>query len=339
MTIKRKVDLVARPDEHPFAQYIRVIGKGKKGSRSFTFEEATDAMDMVLNGQVTDLQLGAMLALLRVNEESPSELAGFVTAAKRFINAPQDIGVDIDWSSYAGKRRQLPWYLLAALCLADNGHRIYMHGAKGHTAGRIYSEDVLAYFGIRAATDWDQVRQDLDSSNFSYMSLATLCPPLQRIIELRNVMGLRTPVHSLSRLLNPLNATQSLQSIFHPAYGPSHQLAAQMLQQPNAIVIKGEAGEFERKPDASCRLLRIREGELIEESWPRMTNERMVKLETLDIDDLKNAWLGQKNHYGQQAIIGTMAIVLYQIGKSTDYQSAMHLAQQYWDNRNIVRLQ
>ncbi|ROS00078.1 anthranilate phosphoribosyltransferase [Sinobacterium caligoides] len=338
MNNKRKVDLVARPNEHPFAQYIRVIGKGKKGARSFTFEEATEAMRMVLRGEVSDFQLGAMLALLRVNEESPDELAGFVTAARDYINAPDDIQVDIDWSSYAGKRRQLPWYLLAALCLADNGHKIFMHGAKGHTAGRVYSEDILHHLGIVAATTWHQVREDLNQHNFSFMALDTLCPPLQRIIELRNEMGLRTPVHTLSRLLNPLLAPLSLQSVFHPAYAPSHQKAAQILQQQNALVIKGEAGEFERKPDASCSLLSVEDGELKEQQWPRMTAHRMPKLDELDISELTKVWRGESdNDYGHQAIIGTIALVLHQIGRSPDEDAATAMAEQYWSQRNLKR--
>ena len=52
--------------EHPFAQYVRVLGKGKKGSRSLTEAEAYDAMSMIMAGQVEDVQLGAFLMLLRV---------------------------------------------------------------------------------------------------------------------------------------------------------------------------------------------------------------------------------------------------------------------------------
>ena len=64
--------------EHPFAQFIRIIGKGKNGARSLTFEEAYEAFSMILKDEVLDVQLGAFLMLLRVKEESVDELAGFV---------------------------------------------------------------------------------------------------------------------------------------------------------------------------------------------------------------------------------------------------------------------
>ena len=82
--------------EHPFAQYVRILGKGKKGSRSLTEAEAFDAMDMIMNGQVQDVQLGAFLMLMRVKEESAEELLGFVKAVKQSLKATQPMQVDLD---------------------------------------------------------------------------------------------------------------------------------------------------------------------------------------------------------------------------------------------------
>lgn len=77
--------------------------------------------------------------LLRVKEESIDELAGFVQATKDQLHfAP--LKVDLDWSSYAGKRKHYPWFLLAALTLAHHGYKIVMHGASGHTINRVYTE-------------------------------------------------------------------------------------------------------------------------------------------------------------------------------------------------------
>ena len=68
--------------EHPFAEYIRILGKGKKGSRPLTQEEAYQSMKMIMAGEVLPVQLGAFLMLMRVKEETPEELAGFVLAAR-----------------------------------------------------------------------------------------------------------------------------------------------------------------------------------------------------------------------------------------------------------------
>lgn len=333
------LDLIAKPNEHAFAPFVRILGKGKTGSRSLTRGEACTAMRMILRGEVKDVQLGAFLMLLRVKEESADELAGFVEAAREVIAAPTDIAVDLDWSSYAGKRKHLPWFLLSALALADSGLRIFMHGTSGHTKGRVYTESVLNALGIESATTWPDVSTALDKTNFAFMPLRNLCPPLQAMINLRNDLGLRSPVHTLVRLLNPLNSAYALQSIFHPAYALHHQQAAANLGQQHACVFKGEGGEIERKPEALCKLHSVHDGVLSEEAWPKLIEGRQEQPENLDIEHLRNVWRGKANdEYGELAIIGTLAIALRTLGKAVDYNEAMQLAKNYWASRNYERL-
>lgn len=325
--------------EHPFAQYVRILGKGRKGSRSLTYDEALAAMSMILNGESEDVQLGAFMMLLRVKEENHEELAGFTQATKNHIqgNIPSHIHADLDWSSYAGKRRQLPWYLLSCLALADNGVKVFMHGADGHTAGRIYSQAVLEFLGVKAATSWSQVESDLNTSNFSFMAMKHLCPELQNIIDLRNTFGLRSPVHSFSRLLNPLNCEYVSQGVFHPGYGPSHQQSAQLLNYKRLSILKGEGGECEMNPDSIVKMHHCFDGELIEEEWPAIFPRRHVKPETLDLTELKTTWNTQENEYGMGAILGTLSYTARLMEKGITQEECMSQAKTWWDGRNKTR--
>lgn len=326
---------IYRDAEHPFAQYIRIIGKGRTGARSLSFDEARDAMGMILRGEVLDVQLGAFLMLLRVKEETPEELAGFVAAARAAIAAPRDIAVDLDWSSYAGKRKHYPWFLFAVKLLARNGVRVFMHGASGHTVNRLYTEAVLPRLGLACCEDWTQVRGALDRDGFAYLALDRLCPPLGEMIALRNVMGLRSPVHTLSRLLNPLDAPQVMQAIFHPAYRASHQAAAALLGYRNSCVIKGEGGEIERNPDGSCLALRIVEGEKQEEEWPALFPSRHAPEDAFVLEDYLAVWRGERSHeYGEMAVIGTLALALRTLRRATTQEEALATARAWWDARD-----
>lgn len=328
---------IYRTTEHPFAQYIRIVGKGKSGSRSLSFDESRDAFGMILRGEVLDAQLGAFLMLLRVKEESADELAGFVTATRDWLQAPS-IAVDLDWSSYAGKRKHYPWFLLAALVLADNGVRVFMHGASGHTINRLYTEEVLPVLGHPLCQTWQDVEQRLDSHNFAYLSLDAYCPPLGNIIQLRNIMGLRSPVHTLARLINPLNARCSLQAIFHPAYRESHQLAAQRLGYQNTMVIKGEGGEFERNPDGRCLIKGIGNGELYDLELPMMFEQRHDAEESFELDDFIAVWRGKQSHqYGEAAVIGTLALTLMALQRANTPDDAFSLAALWWQKRRMAR--
>ena len=331
MTTKRNI---YQDFEHPFAQYIRIIGKGKTGARSLTFQEAYDAFSMILKGDVLDLQLGAFLMLLRVKEESVEELAGFVQATKDQLHY-RPLEVDLDWSSYAGKRKHYPWFLLAALTLAQHGYRVVMHGAAGHTLNRVYTEQVLEFLNYPICHTQDDVEQQLKQRNFAYLPLAAISPVLDELIGLRNVMGLRSPLHTLARLINPFNAKATLQAIFHPAYRSSHQHAAFTLGYKNSAVIKGEGGEFERNPDAKTLICGIRDGEMYEHELPKLTPERSATEEELDLNIFKAVWDGKQQHnYGEMAVVETMGIALYSMSVVDSYEAAMQKAQTLWQTRH-----
>lgn len=336
----RKKLATLKDSEHPFAKYVRILGKGKTGSRSLDQDEAYQAMSMIMRDEVEDVQLGAFLMLLRVKEESHQELAGFVQAVRDHIAKPAEpLTVDLDWSSYAGKKRQLPWFILSALLLADQGYRVYMHGASGHTIGRLYTEDVMRQLKLPVAENWQQVSTQLTNSNFAFMPLSIMAPPLAQLINLRNYLGLRSPVHTLSRLLNPLAANHTIQSIFHPAYAVSHQQAAVALGQKNAAVFKGEGGEAERKPEASCLVKQVRNGVMCESEWPKMVEGRQNQPEQLEASELISVWQGKTEPpYAYQAITGTAAIAAQLFQPDLSQPQAIQLAEHWWHSRNRDRL-
>lgn len=331
--------LIATPNEHAFAPYVRILGKGKTGSRSLTRIEARTAMAMILRGEVKDVQLGAFLMLLRVKEESADELTGFVEAARVQISAPISLGADLDWSSYAGKRKHLPWFLLSALTLADHGIRVFMHGAGGHTKGRLYTESALNALGISTCESWMDTERALATQQFAFMPLRHICPPLQAMIDLRNEFGLRSPVHTLVRLLNPLAAPYSIQSVFHPAYALNHQQAAVDLGQEHASVFKGEGGEIERRPEAASKVYSVHAGVMSEETWPKLVEGRQEQAEQLDVELLRAVWRGTaRDEYAELAVLGTLAIGLRLLQRAESPDDALRMAGEYWAQRNKSRL-
>ena len=320
------------PAEHPFAQFVRILGKGKRGARSLTREEAREAMGMLLDEKVEEAQLGAFLMLLRHKEESPEELAGFTEALRARLQAPA-LKVHIDWPTYAGKKRHLPWYLLAAKCLAHNGVRVFMHGGGAHTAGRLYTEQLLELLEIPLCRDWHAVGTALDEQGLAFMPLVDWAPQLQRMIDLRNTLGLRSPIHSLARILNPLQATCGLQSIFHPGYQAVHRDASGLLGD-RAIVIKGDGGEIEVNPDSPSHLYGTEGGQSWDEEWPQLSEQRHVKPAILDPHQLNAFWRGEiQDSYGEMALISTMALALRGLGEDRD--SAFENAARFWANRKL----
>ena len=68
------------------SHYIKDIGRGKDGARAIDRAAAADLMGQVLDGQVSDLELGAFCLAMRIKGETPEEMAGFI-AATAFVPA------------------------------------------------------------------------------------------------------------------------------------------------------------------------------------------------------------------------------------------------------------
>ena len=325
--------------EHKFAPLIRTLGKGKSGSRDLTTEESRSAMEQILANEVEPVQLGAFLMLLRYKEESPEEIAGFVQAVTNCQPQFKHTSVDLDWSSYAGKKRQLPWFILSALLLSQNGIKLFMHGAGGHTPERIYTEDTLRALGIPVCSSLDQAADEIATNNFAYLPLAKLSPKLEEIIQMRPLLGLRSPVHTLARMLNPFSAPYMLQSIFHPGYQSVHLEAGRILQQPHMAVIKGDGGEIERNPDLEVTISSLHDGKSSDLEWQPLFKKRHVKDERMDVADLRKLWCGEiEQEYGEAAVISTAAVALVLMGKADNQQQALQQATAMWQQRDTKEL-
>jgi anthranilate phosphoribosyltransferase len=275
--------------------------------------------------------------LLRVKEESPEEIAGFVRACRKAMALPSPAPkVDLDWSSYAGKKRQLPWFILAAVLMSRSGWRVFMHGTDGHTAGRLYTKETLEQLNMPVATSFAEAAAHLAARNFAYMPLEAIHPKLQEMISLRHILGLRSPVHTLARKLNPFNAPCMLQSVFHPGYMDIHQKASEILGQPHMAVFRGEGGEIERRPNKPVDVKTVNNGVLAEERWPAIIPEpRQTPEENMDLSRLAALWNGEiTDEYAEAAITGTVAIALKTLGRASSMDEAQAQAEAMWRERD-----
>lgn len=323
---------------HPFAKFVAILGRGKTKQRHLTLDESREAMQMILRDEARPEQIGAFLMLLRLKEEAPGEIAGFALGARDTMDIPADLPpVDIDWSTYAGKRIQLPWYTLSVLALVNAGHRVLMHGTEGHTPGRVYTREVLERLGFPAATSLEQAAGQIRDRGFAYVPLEVLSPMLRHLIDLRPVFGLRSPVHSFSRMLNPFNAPVMMQGIFHRGFMDIHAGAAQLLEQPRMAVFRGEGGEIERRPNKPTQVWMTngKEAPLVE-NWPTLSAQPHQPANTeMDVGDLARLWRGEMSgDYATASVVGTIAVTLRTMGKAASVDEADAMAGDLWAARD-----
>lgn len=298
-------------DSLTFAQLVRTLGRGRKGSRSLTREESHFAMDEIWANRETPAQLGAMLMLMRVKEETPEELAGMLDAARANLPRWQGRDIRIDWPAYAGKRRQPSWYVLAAWALARAGYPVLMHGGGEHTAGRQYARQACEALGIPVAVDWHQAQSLSRGEPMVYCALEHFAPKLSHIIDMKAELGLRSPINTLVRHLNPASAAVTLQGMFHMPYQSIHHETAGALGDSRNVVLKGDSGEFEVRPDADQTVLMRSPVNTEQVEVPRILPKRAIRPAEPDLNSLVDTWNGQiEPEYGLAAIADTMALIL-----------------------------
>ncbi|MCP4329667.1 MAG: glycosyl transferase family protein [Alphaproteobacteria bacterium] len=320
--------------DHPFAGFLRTIGRGPKLSRPLTEDEAEQAMALILAGAVEPAQIGALFLLLRFRAETPAELAGFVRAARSTLPDRAGLTADLDWPSYADRHKQLPYFVLAALLLAESGVRVAMHGIA--SVGTATTPAVLSALGIAPSANLTDAARALDRDCFAYLPIEHLHPPLAGLFTLRPVLGVRSPANTFARDLNPLAAAAQIQGVFHPTYIPTHQDTVRLLGQPRAAIFKGGGGEAQRNPEKTCRVGRVDGDILGEEEWPAMTADRPHRWRDEDLDPgaVVELWRGTRHSAGPEAaIIGTAAIALRLLDPACDQQSALAKAEMLWRDR------
>ncbi|WP_046223779.1 glycosyl transferase family protein [Vibrio sp. ECSMB14106] len=233
---------------------IRTVGRGERGRKPLSFEQAYRIMDEYLSGKVGDDQMAMLLMLIRVQNETNEEIAGFV---KAFQSRVPDLGADIDWPCYAGKRNDTasgkPWNLLAAKILADNGYKVLMHGYMDKPSGRTHVETYLDLVGVRRAADPQDAKQILEVDGIAYLPLVNFAPEAQTMIGWKHRYGLRTPINTVVRALNPGGGRLGLRGSFHPGFPQLHAEVEHVIGNKSHSVIsfKGMNGESEYNPKVS----------------------------------------------------------------------------------------
>lgn len=197
------------------SHYLKEIGRGVRGARALTREQAADLFGQVLDGSVTDLEIGAFCLAMRIKGETAAEMAGFLDATEARLSAfPASDRPLVVLPSYNGARKLPVLTPLLALLLAREGLPVLLHGMRTE-ARRVTAQEVLLALDIPAL----EAPTKIANGTLAHISTALLQPGLARLLAVREVVGLRNPGHSVAKLIAPSTGpTLLVGSYTHPEY-------------------------------------------------------------------------------------------------------------------------
>jgi len=244
------------------ATYIREIGRGKEGARSLTREQSHDLFSQVLDGRVTDLEVGAFALAMRVKGESVEELIGFCEATRERTLPIACRRPTVVLPSYNGARKLPNLTALLALLLAQEGVDVLVHGP-AQDPGRVTTADIFRDLGLPSARDADEVGHGWARREPVFMPIDALSPALARLLEVRRVVGVRNSGHTVAKLLSSCVGAPVLRvaNYTHPEYAT---LMADFLAatRADALLMRGTEGEPVADPRRAPRLDVYADGKL-----------------------------------------------------------------------------
>jgi len=189
------------------APFLKEIGRGPNGARALSSTDAGALYEAMLAGEVSDVELGAVLIAYRLKGETPAELAGMLASAHATLTplaAPETPFRPVSIPTYNGARKQANLTPLLALLLAREGVPVLVHGVTDDP-GRVTSAEIFSYLGIEQSRNSTDIEAALKTRLIAFAPIDTLSPPMARLLALRRVLGVRNSTHTLVKLLQPFS--------------------------------------------------------------------------------------------------------------------------------------
>jgi anthranilate phosphoribosyltransferase len=184
--------------------YIQAVAEGQQLDR----EQAAQAMEIIMNGEASPAQIGALLTALRMRGESDEELAGFATVMRaKALRVPIDTpDAVVDTCGTGGDvSNTFNISTTAAFVVAGAGVKVAKHGNRAATS-RCGSADVLEGLGVTIELAPEQVAECIDRIGIGFMYAPAFHPAMRFAGPVRREIGVRTAFNLLGPITNPAGA-------------------------------------------------------------------------------------------------------------------------------------
>ena len=204
-----------------------------------TLEEAREAAGLVFE-EMTEAQIGALLAALRAKGETEAEIAGFATGMR---DAARTIDPDrsplVDTCGTGGDAYDtINVSTTAAIVAAGAGVPVAKHGnySVSSSSG---SADVLSVAGVDVEAEPTAVESAIETDGIGFMLAPVFHPAMKAVIGPRKELGMRTLFNVLGPLTNPAGADAQVLGVYDASLvAPIAQAVAHMPVE-HALVVHG----------------------------------------------------------------------------------------------------
>lgn len=239
-------------------EYLEIILDGK----DLTFEQAKALQDKIFEGEVTEVQIAAFLAMMRMKRAAAAEIAGLAQSLRNHA-VPVDAGIDnmVDTCGTGGATiKTFNISTAAALVAAGAGVYVAKHGNRGITS-KCGSADVLDELGVKIDPGPDVVAECIRQAHIGFMFAPKFHPAMRFVQPIRKSLDFRTAFNILGPLANPARVTAQVMGVADAELLDRIAETLKLLGARRAMVVHGQ-GMDEISLLGKTKVVELRNGQI-----------------------------------------------------------------------------
>jgi len=311
-------------------EYIEPLLQGE----SLSFERATNLLDTIFEGQVSDVQIAAFLTAMRAKGATAPELAGL---AKSLRNHAVAVRVDVDnlvdtCGTGGAALKTFNISTASAIVAAGAGVYVAKHGNRGITS-KCGSADVLEELGVKIDASAEVVAECIKQAHIGFMFAPMFHPAMKYVQPIRKSLGFRTVFNILGPLANPANATAQVLGVADESLMQIVAEALKLLGTRYAMVVHGN-GMDEISTAGITKIAELKEGQITnKELNPQDLGITLAGIDELKVTDVKTSakilrdiLSGKESGPRKDIVILNAAAAIIAGSLAADFASAIKLA-------------
>jgi anthranilate phosphoribosyltransferase len=267
--------------------------------RDLTAAETGWAMDTIMRGEATDVQIAGFAVALRAKGETVEELSGMVRAMYAHANTIEVPGRTVDIVGTGGDRaKTVNISTMSAIVVAGTGAKVVKHGNRAASSASGAS-DVLAHLGVNLQLTPQRVVEVAEEAGITFCFAVKFHPALRHVATARAELGVATTFNFLGPLTNPARVRAQATGVADLRMAPI--LAGVLAERgSSALVFRGDDGLDELTTTATSQVWVVRDGKVEQVPF----DPRDVGLDLVPVAALRGADAAYNAGVARQVLAG-----------------------------------
>lgn len=240
-------------------EILKLIAEGK----DLTQQQAEELMRILLSGEATQAQIGAVLMGLRTKGETIDELTGFASVLREKAEkiTPQcDNYIDLVGTG-GDSTFTFNISTTAAFVVAAAGLPVAKHGNRS-ISSKSGAGDVLEELGVNIMAEPALVEHCVNECGIGFMFAQLFNKSMKYVGQARNEMGIRTVFNILGPLANPSGAKKMMVGVYDASLTEKIATAMSRLGVESGFVVGGKDNMDELTVTGESIISEIRNGDV-----------------------------------------------------------------------------